>query len=145
MIRVYCDTGGYLKALSELESAGLIKLHQFKYENRSRQIRNIAIPSDLKYDELKNYTYDELAGLTYDELGGVNSKLTAILAIVGANNRTDAQHIDSAQMSGCRIFLTSDKGDIWSKRDALAPITDLKILHVTTEWEQFLELVRNAG
>ena len=145
MIRVYCDTGGYVKALSELESEGLIKLHQFKYENRSRQIRNIAIPSDLKYDELKNYTYDELTGLTYDELGGVNSKLARIMEIVGANNRTDAQHIDSAQMSGCSVFLTSDKGDIWSKRDALAAITGLAIFHVTAEWEQFLGLVRNDG
>jgi len=145
MICVYCDTGAYVKLLGELESEGLIKLHQFKYENRSRRIRNIAIPSDLKYDEFKNYTYDELTGLTYDELGGVNSKFGDILTIVGESNRTDAQHIDSAQMSGCKVFLTSDKADIWSKREALKPITGLTIFHVTTEWEQFLELVRNDG
>jgi hypothetical protein len=145
MIRVYCDTGAYIKALGKLESDGVISVHQFKYENRSKRIRGIAIPSELKYDELTNYTYDELTGLTYDELGGVNSKLKDILTIVGSNNRTDARHIDSAQMSGCKVFLTSDKGDIWTKRALLKPITGLSIFHVPTEWSQFLELVGSDG
>ena len=143
MIRVYCDTGAYVRPLSDFEADGLISLHRFKYENRSKRIRSVAIPSDLKYDELTNYTYDELTGLTYEELGGVNSKLEQVLAIVGANNRIDARHIDSARMSSCKIFLASDKGDIRARRELVKEITGMTVIHVTTEWDQFLELVRD--
>ena len=143
MIRIYCDTGAYLKALAGLESEGHISLHQFKYENRSKRIRGTALPSELNYDELKNYTYDELGSLTYSELGGVNSKLDEIIAIVGVHNRADARHLDSAQMSGCSVFLTSDKKDIWSKRNSLKAVTGLTIFHIPAEWEQFIALFKN--
>ena len=143
MIRVYCDTGAYLKALTGLESEGRISLHQFKYENRSKRIRGIALPSELNYDEIKNYFYDEVAELTYGELGGVNSKLADIISIIGAHNRMDARHLDSAQMSGCSVFLTSDKKDIWSKRNTLKAAAGLTVFHVPTEWEQFITLIND--
>ena len=145
MIRVYCDTGAFVSALTRLESEGHISLHQFKYENRSKRIRGIALPSALTYDELKNYAYDELEELTYSELGGANSKLEDIVAIVGACNRMDARHLDSAQMSGCSVFLTSDKNDIWSKRNTLKAVAGLTVFHVPTELEQFVALVKNDG
>lgn len=150
-MRVYCDTGAYVSGLGELERAGTISLHQFKYENRSRRIGKGAVPSDLRYDDLKNYTYDELgttevlSTLTYDELGGINSKFSEIQKVLGPQHRTDAQHFDSAQMTGCKAFLTSDKGDIWSKREALHVLTGIRVFHIPTEWEAFLSYVRNGG
>jgi hypothetical protein len=150
-MRVYCDTGAYLKELGELERAGLVSVHQFKYENRSRRITKGAVPSDLKYGDAINYTYDELkttevlSTLTYDELGGINSKCAEIEEIVGRLNRKDAQHFDSAHMTGCTAFLTSDKGDLWSKREALQALTGIRVFHVPSEWPEFEAYARNGG
>ena len=143
--------GGIRKGVGELERAGVISVHQLKYENRSRRISKGAIPSDLKYDDPINYTYDELgtteglSTLTYDELGGVNSSFIQIQEIIGPQHRTDAQHFDSAHMSGCKVFLTSDKGDIWSKRGPLYALTGIRVFHIPSEWAAFLAHVQNGG
>lgn len=150
-MRVYCDTGAYLKELGELERAGVVSVHQFKYENRSRRITKGAVPSDLKYGDFINYTYGELkttevlSTLTYDELGGINSKFVEIEQIVGRSNRKDAQHFDSAHMTGCKAFLTTDKNDLWSKREALQALTGVRVFHVPSEWLEFELYARNGG
>lgn len=151
MLHVYCDTGAYVGGLHGLEQSGAISVHQFKYEKSSRRIRKGAVPSDLRYSDFIHYTYGELKttevlkDLTYDQLGGINSKFAAILEIVGLRNRTDAQHLDSAQMSNCKVFLTSDKSDIWSKRELLFAAIGLQIFHVPSEWNDFLSYVQNRG
>jgi hypothetical protein len=150
-MRVYCDTGAYIKALGELERSGVISVHQFKYENRSRRITKGAIPSDLKYGDFINYTYDELktteviSTLKHDELGGINSRVAEIQEIVGPHNRKDAQHFDSAHMTGCKAFLTSDKGDLWSKRQALEALTGVRVFHMPSEWPAFVAYAKNGG
>lgn len=151
MLQVYCDTGAYVRGLRDLERSGSISVHQFKYENRSRRIRKGAVPSDLRYGDSIQYTYGELKitevlkDLTYDQLGGINSRFAEILEIVGVQNRTDAQHLDSAQMTSCKVFLTSDKGDIWSQRELLFAAIGLRIFHVSSEWDDFLSYVQNGG
>ncbi len=149
--RVYCDTGGYRKELRVLEQSGRISLHQFKYENRKGKTSYGAIPSNTQYGDFYNYTYGELSNLnpdsplTYDQLSaGIDSKYSRILKIVGAHNRRDAQHLDSAQMTKCKIFLTSDKGDIWSKRDQLFSATGLRIFLMPSEWNDFLAYLECA-
>jgi len=148
IVRVYCDSGAYVEELQNLEQRGRISVHQFKYENFNRRIRKGAIPSDLRYDDFIHYTYDELKttevlkDLTYEQLGGVNSMYVEILKIVGAQNRKDAQHLDSAHMTHCEVFLTSDKGDIWSKRERISALVGLHVFHVTTEWNDFLDYVQ---
>jgi hypothetical protein len=150
-MRVYCDTGAYVKGLGELERTGVISVHQFKYENRSRRISKGAVPSDLRYDDFINYTYDELkttevlSTLTYDQLGGINSRFAEIQEVVGSQNRTDAQHFDSAYMTGCKIFLTSDRGDIWSKQEALHALTGIRVFHIPSEWAAFVAHVQSGG
>jgi len=144
MLRVYCDTGGFDRRLVELESRGLVEVHQFKYENRSKAIGRAAMPSNLKYDDQPKYTFHEarkdqyLQGLTFDQIRAANSRFEAVLKIVGKSNRTDAQHLDSAWMTGCKAFLTSDKTDIWSNRDALERTTQMRIFHTSSEWEAFI-------
>jgi hypothetical protein len=151
MIRVYCDTGAFRSELVQLEQAGRIAVHQFKYENQNRRIRLSAIPSDLRYDDLAHYTYGELGttefqkDLTYDDLGLQSEKLNEILRIVGRQNRQDARHLDSAFMTACRAFLTSDKGDIWSKRCELKAFLGFSIFYVGTEWDDFLCFVENGA
>jgi hypothetical protein len=147
MLRVYCDTGAYGSELMKYEYDGLISVHQFKYENANRHIRHAAVPSNPTWDEMKNYTWadlkkiEELRDLTWESVEHTSDKFNDIVALVGTKNLIDAKHLDSAVASGCTIFLTSDKKDIWSKREALKSLTGLLVLHVTTEWATFVHLV----
>lgn len=148
MLRVYCDTGAYDRRLKPLKDSGAIAVHQFKYENSSRRISSGAFPSDFRYSDKPAYrSYDEmrtdefLREITYDDLRAAKSLFVEILTIIGTENRTDAQHLDSAQMTGCQVFLTSDKKDIWSKRSSLESVVNMRIFHTSSEWEQFIALV----
>ena len=145
MLRVYCDTGGFRTELLELARTGKVSLFQFKYENRNRHIKQVATPSSPSWKQM-NYTWDEMRrtpgfeGITYDNIGDQSPKFHELLAVVGVSNRTDAQHLDSAYATKCSIFLTSDKNDIWSKREAIREVTGLVVLHVQDDWAEFLTL-----
>jgi len=150
LLKVYCDTGGYAKELRLLVKEGLVELCQFKYENRSK-IQSGAVPSDLRYSNRAQYTYDDLradrflSNVTGDDVRSAlrASKFQEISAIVGPQKRVDAQHLDSAYMSNCRVFLTSDFDDIASKRGELGPLLWLNIFLVVPEWEKFLAFVHS--
>jgi hypothetical protein len=151
MIRVYCDTGGFDKRLLPLVQAGRIKLHTFKYENRNRQINAGAIPSDLRHDDAPTYTHDDLKrdeflrGLAFDDVRHAlaTSKLDAIIGVLGKHRRTDAQHLDSACMTGCRAFLTSDKDIAGANRPRLEAITDMRIFRPASDddWRAFVAFI----
>ncbi len=147
MLRIYCDTGGYRAELTEFEREGKVQLHQFKYENRNKRIRHGAVPSQPTWNQL-NYTWDELRQidefktLTWDQLGELSPKFEPLLALLGRDNLTDVKHLDSAYASGCAIFLTSDKDDIWSKRTEIEGITGLKVMHVQEDWPVLLALLQ---
>jgi hypothetical protein len=150
MLRVYCDTGGYRSELAALENRGVIQVCQFKYENRNRRIRRGATPSKPSWTQLK-YQWTELRRatpgfeeLSWNSLGKHSERFSEILAIIGAHNRADAQHIDSAYASGCSVFLTSDKDDILSKRSALRSVTGMMVLHVKDDWNEFLQMVSHG-
>lgn len=153
MIRVYCDTGGFDPRLRPLARDGRVKLHTFKYENRNERIQTGAVPSDLRYDDTPKYTYNDLRRdtflrhITWDELRGAlaRSKLPEIIGVLGKHRRTDAQHLDSAYMTECRAFLTSDKDYIaGANRAALEAITGLRIFHVETEWQAFIDFIEGG-
>lgn len=150
MLRVYCDTGGFRPELLDLERQGKICLFQFKYENRNRHIRQAAVPSAPSWKQM-NYTWDEMRrtpgfeNLTYDNIGDQSPKFLEILNIVGAGNRVDAQHLDSAYATQCSVFLTSDKDDIWSKRKDIREVTGLLVLHVQHDWLEFLALAGQSA
>jgi hypothetical protein len=151
-MRIYCDTGAFREELHDLEKSGRISLHQFRYENRNRKIRKAAIPSKTQYRDFENYTYGELENLNPDGpttddvlVNGIGSKFSIIQEIIGAHNRRDAQHLDSAQMTKCKVFLTSDKKDIWSKKDKLLFATGLHIFLIPLEWNDFLAYIESTG
>ena len=150
MLRVYCDSAAFRRELLDLERSGKVVLHQFKYENRNRHIKHGAVPSNPTWKQM-NYTWDEMRqtkefeAVTWDSIGEHSIKFPALLAIVGKENEVDAKHLDSAYASGCSVFLTSDKDDIWSKRESISSATGLVVMHVQTDWSAFLALVQNAG
>ena len=142
MILVYCDTGAYRPELGEYERRGLIRLHQFKYENRNRRIAATAPPTNPTWKQM-NYTWAELKAdsllnrLSWDDLAELSPRFREIIAVIGTNNLTDAQHIDSAFRAGCKIFLTSDKGDIHSRSKDILSITGMRVLHPIEDWDAF--------
>jgi len=43
------------------------------------------------------------------------------------------------------LFLTSDKGDISSKRFEIEALLAIKVLHFQDHWDDFLSLVKNSS
>ena|SRR5437867_2763819 len=144
MLKVYCDTGAFRVELTALEREGKVRIFQFKYENKNKRIRHKAAPSRPNWEEL-NYTWNELDSLTWDDLGKTSDKRQAIEALLGPNNIRDAKHLDSAYMEGCRVFLTSDKGDIVSRRGELVSLLGIEVFHFREDWNEFLALVAEGG
>ena len=68
--------------------------------------------------------------------------LPNITSIIGKTNRRDILHIDSAYKTGCQIFLTSDKKDIWSKRSDLEPLLSMKIFYSASESDLLIEHIK---
>jgi len=63
VIKVYCDTGGYVKKLKELEEQGVIEVYTFPYENQNRRIESTALPSEALFRDLGNIDkWDDMPG-----------------------------------------------------------------------------------
>lgn len=136
MLKVYCDAGGYRRELKAMSRDGRIELVQFHYENRNKHIKSIAPPSKPTFDEM-NYAYNELGDLTFDDLGKQSSKIAGITGIIGPKNKRDIKHLDSAYLAGCHAFITSDKGDICSKKEAIFASLGIRIFHFQDDWKEF--------
>ena len=128
-MKIYCDTGGFRQELKYLQDTGVIELYSFKYENKNKHIRKSGCPSKVTYNDLKHYSYNDLEGICYTDFSGSN-KYEQIVSVIGVENRVDILHLDSAYKSQCEVFLTSDKHDIWIKREELFLILGMRIFHV---------------
>ena len=134
-----------------MELAGIIKLHQVKYENRNARIQAGGFPSNVTYEDTLHYTYNDLkkdaffSSVTGDEMRAAlaRSRYPELLALVGPANKQDARHLDSAITTGCIAFLTSDRDDIASKKEALLASFGLHVFHVTHDWQAFLSFVES--
>lgn len=144
MLLVYCDTGAYRAELRDYEREGVLTVHQFKYENRNRHIRHGAVPSKPTWEEM-NYRWDEPRNVTWADLDRQSPKFHELIAIVGPENSRDAKHLDSAYATGCTVFLTSDKTDIWSKREQIQRATGMTVMHVQSDWLAFVQLLQHDG
>ena len=144
MMKVYCDTGAYRTELKSLELEGKIRVFQFKYENKNKHISHMASPSAPSWEEV-NYMWKDFDSLTWDDLGKTSNKWEEIEALLGPNSIRDAKHLDSAYMEGCRVFLTSDKDDIVSRRSEIAPLLGITVLHFREDWSEFLSLIAACG
>jgi len=142
VIKVYCDTGGYKKELTSLEKEGVIEIVQFCYENRNSKIKSMARPSQPRFNEIK-YTYAELDNLTYMDLNQKSDKNEQITNLIGKGNKLDIKHLDSAYISGCKAFLTSDKDDISSKGKEIYQLLGIRVFHYCLDWDSFEKFCRS--
>jgi len=121
-----------------MEQRGLIKVVQFCYENKNKKIKESAPPSNPTWEEM-NYTWGELGGSSWADIGKISDKHAQIASIIGNDNKKDIKHLDSAYMAGCEAFVTSDKGDICSKKNEIYQLLSIHVFHVTSEWNDFVK------
>ncbi len=127
-IKVYLDSGASLpKDMKEF-----CECYQFPYDSEHRPKKNLpklALPCELTLSE-GNCRSDECDFTFEDSDHPVPEK---IKALIGKSNKADYKHLSSAIRMNCKIFLTSDKGDIWTVREEIESEYSLKIFHIHFE------------
>jgi|GEM_PF-1509845 len=136
-VSIYCDTGA---DISKMKAFTWCKFYQFPYDSPDRPKKPLLLaqPSAAQWrdchaawKEFKEITWADFVGSSlYPEIETIIGK--------GPENRRDVLHFDSAYKTKCKIFLTADKGDIWSKRASLEQLTDIKIFYTPLELETIL-------
>ena len=138
-IKIYCDSGADITFLKEFFS--VCEFIQFPYDSVHRpknKKMDLTDPSDLAWQNA-HLSWGE-SKFTWEDFSE-SDIFGKILAIVGANNRLDASHLDSAYKSGADVFLTSDKKDIFSKKYALEIVCKFKIFYTAEEKEAIVACI----
>ncbi|MDM5180528.1 hypothetical protein PO883_25420 [Massilia sp. DJPM01] len=137
MIKVYVDTGGLHPQVRALERQKLLETYHYPFENKNAKVRNIVPGSGATWGQSEHVSWAADSGSWDDD--EPSSIFLQLRKIVGGQ-QVDAQHLDSALKAGCQIFVTSDKGDIWSKRDAIQVLTGLVILHMPSQVDELITI-----
>ena len=144
-MKVYCENGALTAGLKALQRSGVIELVNFPHDPNawSRAISPTAKPSALQYRDIV-LPLKVPINCTYDELGVGSAMYPRILAIVGAGNRRDALHVDSAYKSGCRAIVTTDN-DILAHRTELEALLSIAVLPADTAHEALAKLAASTA
>lgn len=100
--------------------------------------RGIEVKSTLETREKAKGTWAEQQG-TWDDEDNASDMYPGLVKLVGRNK--DSRHLDTAYRNGCHIFLTSDKGDISDRREAIALLTGIWVFHN----DEMVELLALCG
>jgi hypothetical protein len=138
-VKVYAEHGALNQAIRRMQDAGRIELLHFPYDpdSRSKAIPGTAAPSAARIDDL-HLPIGALPGKISDYEGSPH--YPTILGILGAQNRRDALHVDSAFKSGCRALLTRDS-DILTHRDRLEAVLGIRFFHPDRDEADFSRFV----
>ncbi len=138
-IQIYCDSGATSSKLKYLEAD--CEFYQFPYDSPDRPKKPflLAKPSAAQWRDC-NPAWFEFTEVTFNDFQGstIYTKIKSIVG-VGPENRRDVLHFDSAFKTGCSVFLTTDKRDLWSKRDALESLAGIKTFWTPFEIPQVIE------
>ena len=146
MLTIYFDSGAYLKELKPYKNK--VNFMSFKSENKNKNIKNKALPpSNMTWKDYKKmppelhgeHTLGNLTSKDFDS----SDKIEEIIKVVGAENKNDIWHLDSAYKSKCDLFLTSDKDDIYSKKDTLEPLLGFRIFLAKKQINEIIEFIEN--
>lgn len=111
----------------------------YAYENSTKKIKDRSPGSNPSWDE-GDSTWDDDDG-SWEESSEGSDQWENILKLVGTQNKKDAKHLDSAYMSKCDIFLTSDYDDISSKANSIFSLLGIRVFHSTKDWNAFLDFI----
>lgn len=141
-MKIYCEHGAMTPMLRSLQHQGLAELFHFPYDpdSRSRHLK-ISLPSLAQWRDM-NLSWNE-ATFPWNAVAG-SQYLSNIIEIVGAGNRRNALHIDSAFKTGCRIFVTRDEG-ILSCRQDLEALLPIRFFHPDRDSNTLLEVIRQPA
>jgi hypothetical protein len=132
-IQIYCDSGADISKLKYISTQW--KFYQFPYDSPDSPKKPLILakPSEaqwrdchLAWLELSDYTWSDFSGSPF------YPQIEAIIG-TGPEHRRDILHFDSAYKTECQIFLTSDKGHIWSKREVLELLTGIRTFYTPLE------------
>ena len=131
MIKIYVDTGGYMPALKDLSSRGLVQCVGADIDNSAyTPRRGEKIKSTLEPWDKDEQSWEKDDG-TWDDEDNASPMFSEIKRLI--QQYADARHIDTAYRHDCQVFLTSDKGDIWRHRDQLLALLSLQVIHSATQ------------
>lgn len=142
MLHVYIDTGGLHPIVRELEADGLLRTHHFPFENRNAKVTKIVSGSGATWEQSKHVTWESDSGSWDDD--EPSPLFDQVLRLVGGQ-RVDAQHLDSAFKARCILFLSSDKGDIWLRREPIFMLTGLTVLHMPSQLDELALLCKRSS
>lgn len=137
MLLAYIDTGGLHPRVRELERLGLLRTCHFPFENKNPRISHLVPGSGATWAQSSHISWASDPGTSADDVP--SALFDRMLRLVNGQ-RVDAQHLDSAYKAGCTVFVTSDKGDIWLRREALYMVTGLNILHTPSQLDELAQL-----
>lgn len=137
-IRVYCDSGADISKLKNITP--YCEYYQFPYDSPDRPKKPLLLakPSQAQLRDC-HAEWMEFPDITLADFER-STLHPQIKAIIGTEpeKRRDVLHFDSAYKTGCKIFLTGDKRDIWSKRATLESLTGIKSFCTPFEIEAVL-------
>jgi hypothetical protein len=141
-MKIYCEHGALSSYLKTLRSEGKIELIHFPYdpESRTRHIAPAAMPSEAQWQDM-NMTFDEL-DITFNDFKG-SEHLLEICRIIGAGNRRDILHVDSAYKTGCQVMVTADR-DILDHKTELEALLGLRIVHPENDEAELKVFISSA-
>jgi hypothetical protein len=143
MIRIYVDTGGYMPQLKDLVARGLAEcfgadIDQHAYTNR----RGLKVQATLETWEKDSQTWEEDNDTWQDE-DNASHQYIALRRLI--QQPADVRHMDTAYRNACRVFLTSDKGDIWRHREELRSLLGLQVMHAASEMSELAHLCESEA
>ncbi len=144
-MKVYCEHGALTKELRKLREQGLVKLVHFPYDRDGKSKRlEQAVPSEARHTDMANLTWDSVGNGSWQDFTA-SPHLDEIKCILGGgkDNRRDALHIDSAYKSGCKCFVTRDKG-ITKKRAELEPLLGMRFYDPDEGREKMLSFITGS-
>ncbi len=142
-IITYLDSGANINCLKKHWKN--LEFIRYPYDGDNRPKREnkkweplVAKPSCVKWKD-DHLSWEEDCS-TWAECTG--SKIyPEICSVVGFQKEKDILHLDSAYKSKAQIFLTSDKGDIISKRNQLEKICVFKIFNPVKECVELISYI----
>jgi hypothetical protein len=142
MLKVYCEHGALTTDLRAMQREGLVDLVHFPYDPDSlnRKTKTLAVPSEAQWRDL-NIPFAASPFAFSDHQG--SQYLLEIREVLGSANRRDALHVDSAFKSGCRAFITRDRG-LLAHRQRLEDVLGIRFFHPDKDREELLKFIHAA-
>ena len=139
-VKIYLDSGADISFFKSYHNDCDFCTFPYDLDHRRKKPPKprVAFPSEALLDDC-HIIWNE-TDFRFDDFSA-SPVYGAITSIVGPDNRRDILHLDSAHKEQVDLFLTSDKDDIWSKRNLIEQLVCFKIYHTASEQTETLTAI----